>query len=130
MDTIPDREFMDIFKRVSIIVDLKGCQTPEDVKARIEEAKTAMVRAGRAAEKDSTKKKWFGRVKFLNAIKKEGTWSENLAKKRVGFQTRTIDEASEHPNGRIALTLTHGNEMADEIQRKREERKRTELKRR
>ena len=36
MDTVPTREFMGIFNRVTNIVDLKGAYTPEEVRARLE----------------------------------------------------------------------------------------------
>lgn len=35
MDTIPEREFMGIFDRITKYVDLEGCYTPRDIDERL-----------------------------------------------------------------------------------------------
>jgi len=123
MDSIPPREFMDIFDRFSLLIDLKECRTQEDIENRFKEAYRMMERGANNAKKRSTRIKWFGRMKFLRIIMRDGTkpttnlttqrkYDLMLSNRRKSFASQVIDEAREHPSGLINQTLEHGYEQA------------------
>jgi len=92
MDTIPDREFTSIFRRVVDYVDLKGCRTPEDIDARIKKSphyKGTMTWSAK-------EKKWQSERGSLRTLVK------------FRFGRRAIMEALEKPRGLIRLTLEGG----------------------
>jgi hypothetical protein len=72
LDTIPPREFMDIYERVCFYVDLKGCKTREDVEERMLDAIRVMRRGASYAKYETTSKRWFKRAKALETLIKEG----------------------------------------------------------
>jgi hypothetical protein len=119
MDTIPHSELMKIFRRVAEVVDLKDCETPEDVRQEVLRTLRIMQSAVDNAKRPSTKWKWLGNMKFLWTIIREGTqpkaivtqkrkYDLDVPNKRVGFQTAVIREAIENPDGLINLTFDYG----------------------
>ena len=127
MDSIPAREFVKLFERVSEYVDLADCETPEDIEMKMLSAIKIMRRARDKAKKESTAKKWGGRVKLLYILGRDGVpcVSEKLKGKiRMGFARRAIQYAEIHPRSRLALTLTYGKKTAKKILRRRSLKKR------
>ena len=127
MDSIPDRQFMYIFDRVTEYIDLKGCETPEDIEERMRWATKFMRTVIRKAKKKSTKRKWRGQLKLMYTLRREGVPAKSpklKGKTRVGFQTRAVEHAMLHPRRAIALTLHYGKKRARRILRERARRKR------
>ena len=126
MDSIPDRQFMDIFDRVTEYIDLKGCNTPEDIEERMRWATKFMRTIRRKAKKKSTKRKWRTMLKLMYTLRREGVPAKSpklKGKTRVGFQTRVMEEVMLHPRRAIALTLTYGKKRALRILRERARRR-------
>jgi len=122
MDSLSDPDFVDIFDRVTGYIDVEGCETPEDIEWEMMGAIAIMRRGARKAKKDSTKKKWFGRIKLFGILGTHGVPSKSKelrGKPRLGFAYRTIEYAEAHPRSKIALTLRHGKAKAKKIMRER-----------
>ncbi len=124
MDSIPDRQFLRIFKRVSTYVDFKGCKTPEDVEKKMQETIASMRRARQRADNDTVRKKLTIAIKRYLILLREGVPSKYNHKTRVGFQTWLIHKAKSEPTGKIALTLKYGRRKAEEIIQRRESQRR------
>jgi hypothetical protein len=101
MDFIPDKEFHQIFNRVSQRVNLKGAGTPAEINARLNQG-----------------------IKEYRYLQKSNRLEQSQARRNIsnlrkmifaGFGRRTIDEAIANPQGKIALTLRHGRETARDI---------------
>jgi hypothetical protein len=133
VDTIPPPELFNIFQRVSIYVDLEGCETPEDVRQRVLRTLRLMQKAVENAKRPSTRRKWLGSMKFLWTIIRERTrpttivtqkrkYDLDVPNRRVGFQTAVIDEAIKHPNGLINLSLDYGIQKAKKKLERRQKR--------
>jgi hypothetical protein len=123
LDTIPPRELFDIFERVCLYVDLKGCETPEDVRQKVLQTLRLMQRAVDSAKRPSTRRKWLGKMKFLWTIIREESipktdlttrrkYDLGVPNRRVGFQTAVINEAIENPDSLYNLTFDHGYSRA------------------
>ena len=113
MDTVPDREFISIFERVSTDLSLKGCQTPEDVERKMKHRYKEILRVARRVEREKTKRRLRRGARL---------WNNLLQRKRgskMNFPDRVIFEAYEHPKGIIALTLAYGKAKASRILLKR-----------
>jgi len=119
MDTIPHRKFIEIFDRVSVYFDVKGCKTPEDIERRMMRCERLMENAYRGAKKESTRKKWGGRSKLLRVLMEEGTRIKTaltrrrkrelgLPNRRTSFATAVIEDAILHPYGIANYTLRYG----------------------
>jgi len=106
MDYLPDHEFNEIFDRVSEKVDLRGANSPEEVKRRLNEK-----------IKEYPPRLSSGWISFL----------ERLI--FAGFGRRVIDESVSKPYGIIALTLRHGKKIAEAIVLDRERRLREYVRR-
>ena len=122
MDSIRDTDFAKIFHRVTEYIDVAGCETPEDIEYRMADAIKYMRKVGEKAKKDSTKRKWFGRIKLLGILGTHGVPSKSVelrGKPRVGFAFRTIEYAEAHPRSKIALTLRHGKAKSKKIMTER-----------
>ena len=119
MDSLPARDFAKLFERMTAYIDLKGCETPEDVERKMLSAIKLMRRARDRAKKPSTVKKWSGRLKHIYILGRDGVPAKTLEKTRMGFAVRTLEETMVHPRRRIALTLKYGKEEARRILRKR-----------
>ena len=111
MDTIPHRDFIKLFDRISTYVDMKDCNTPEDIERRMRRCLQLMQNGVDGAKKESTKRKLLGRMKMMWTIIREGTkpttalttqrkYDLGLPNRRVSFATTIIDEA-------IELSLIH-----------------------
>lgn len=96
MDFVPDKEFHEIFDRVSKEVDLRGCKTPADVNRRLKQKIKQQIYAANNP------------LKKLRATNR-ATFLKNLI---PAFAKRVIDEAHTEPRGKIALTLKHGRKKA------------------
>lgn len=122
MDSLPARDFMKLFERMTAYIDLEGCETPEDIEYEMMTA-IKMMRIGRdRARKKSTRKKWGGRIKLIRTLGRDGVpaVSEKLrGKTRMGFARRAIQYAEIHPRSRLALTLKYGKKTARKILRRR-----------
>jgi len=122
MDSLPAHEFMKLFQRMSAYIDLKGCETPEDIEQKMIDAIKIMRRARDRGKKPSTRKKWGGRIKLIRTLGRDGVpaVSEKLkGKTRMGFARRAIQYAEIHPRSRLALTLQYGKKTARKILRRR-----------
>jgi len=122
MDTLVDRDFAKIFDRVTEYIDVRDCETPEDVERKMLSAIKMMRKIAKKAKKDSTKKKWYGRIKLLGILGRDGvpaTSKKLKGKIRMGFARRTIQYVEAHPRSIVALTLQYGKETARKILRKR-----------
>lgn len=133
MDSIPDREFMDLFDRFSLYVDVKDCETPEDIVDSINASIRLMKRITKKAKRKRTVKRWNKKIKLLRVLKREGYSAKSpklKGKTRMGIQTRIIEHARLHPRRAIALTLRYGKKRAVKILRERKKRKISEYARR
>lgn len=97
MDFMPDKEFHEIFDRVSRIVDLKGCRTQADVIRRLKQKIKQQIHAANNP---------LAKIRATN----EATFLKKLI---PAFAKRVIDEAHAEPQGEIALTLKHGRKKAE-----------------
>ena len=122
MDTIVDRDFANIFDRVTEYIDVRGCETPEDIEYQMIRSIKYMRKFAKKAKKNSTKRKWYGRIKLLGILGRDGvpaTSKKLKGKIRMGFARRAIQYAEARPRSRVALTLQYGKEKAQKILRKR-----------
>lgn len=119
MDSLTDRSFMDLFQRMTAYVDLKGCETQEDIEQKMISAIKFMRRARDRGKKPSTRKKWGGRIKLIRTLGRDGVPAVTLDKIRMGFARRTAEYAEIHARSRLALTLQYGKKTAKKILRKR-----------
>ena len=122
MDSLTDPDFMKLFQRITEYIDLADCETSEDIELKMLSAIKIMRRARDKAKKESTAKKWGGRIKLLYTLGRDGVpcVSEKLkGKTRMGFARRAIEFAEIHPRSRLALTLTYGKKKARKILRRR-----------
>jgi len=92
LDFLPDYEFHDIFDRVSKRVNLRGANSPEEVRRRLN-----------AAIHQYPPRLSSGWISFLKRLL------------FAGFSRRTIDEAVAKPQGKVALTLRYGRQRAKDI---------------
>lgn len=101
MDFIPDREFNEVFHRVSRKVDLKGAGTPAEINERL-----------------------YQKIRAYRLLRKKKRLNSKVARRRIsdlkrlifaGFGRRTIDEAIAKPQGKVALTLRYGRKRAKDI---------------
>jgi hypothetical protein len=93
MDFVPDKEFHQLFNRVSRRVELKGCRTPADVNMRLR--RKAKEVSHIASDNPLAKLRASNKADFYQRLV-------------PAFGKRVIDEAHTNPNGKIALTLKHG----------------------
>lgn len=99
-----DKEFHGLFRREANAVNMKGCNSPEDIRDRI--------KAKRDAYKERKKQ-----------LKERGVYSKSLnrslwqQKKLLdhGFPDRAINEAIANPRGMEGLTFKYGAKKAEEI---------------
>ena len=122
MDTLPDRDFADIFHRITEYIDVAGCETPEDIEYEMIKAIRYMKRLRSKAKKPSTIKKWSTKIKRFYILGRDGVPAKSKklkGKTRVGFATRVMEYAMMRPRSRISLTLQYGKEKAEKIFRKR-----------
>jgi len=133
LDTLPPRDFFDIFHRISALVDLKDCKNSEDIERSLKQCEKLMENAAINAKKDSTKKKWFTRRKLMQIMLKKGGVPKTaltrdrkrelrLPMRRENFAKAVIDEAIRNPKGIINDTLKHGYAKAKKMHQKRSER--------
>lgn len=92
MDFLSDKEFHEIFDRVSAKVDLRGANSPEEVNRRLKQK-----------IKEYPPRLSSGWISFLKRLM------------FAGFGRRTIDQAIANPRGKVALTLKYGKEKAKDI---------------
>ena len=118
MDSLTDAAFVDLFDRVAEYLDLTNCTTKEDIEYEMLGAIALMKRGIRKAKRDSTKKKWGGKVKLMFVLGRDGVPSKSKklrGKPRVSFARRAIEFVQVHPRSRVALTLTYGKKTAQKI---------------
>ena len=100
MESLTDKEFNELFDRVTRRVDLTGCRTPEDVNRRLK-------------QKIQEQSYLPGpKVLALLHVTNRNSFFRNLI---PGFGRRTIDAAVSRPKGIAALTLKHGRKKAKDI---------------
>ena len=92
MDFMSDKEFHELFDRVSAKVDLRGANSPEEVNRRLKQK-----------IKEYPPRLSSGWISFLKRLM------------FAGFGRRTIDQAVANPQGKVALTLKYGREKAKDI---------------
>jgi len=109
LDFLPDKEFNEVFNRVTRTVDLKDAESPSAVNSRLNgQIMKYHQKAGRNP---------------LSRMRAEAK-SEPLRKLiRSGFGRRVIDEAFAKPQGKVALTLKYGRERAERILKKQQKRR-------
>jgi hypothetical protein len=123
VDSIPHREFVSIFHRMTAYIDLKGCRTPEDIERRIKRCYKLMENGANRAKKKSTRIKWFGRMKLMRILMESGTRIKTaltskrkselgLPNRRTSFPDAVIEEAIRHPYGIVNYSLRYGNKEA------------------
>jgi hypothetical protein len=112
---IPDREFIEIFDRVSKVVHFGKCTNPKEVKRRIKHVLDMQRQAYRTAKRSSTAKKFRGDYNKLRTLYKHD------------LHERIWDEAVKDPGGIVDLTLDYGYERAQKIKLERERRRRGKL---
>ena len=100
VDSLTDKEFNELFDRVSRRVDLTGCRTPGDVNKRLIQ---------------KSKERRYIPERNLLALLHASNRSSFFRQLIPSFGKRTIDEAYARPKGIIALTLRHGREKAKDI---------------
>jgi hypothetical protein len=110
MDSLKDKEFNEIFERISMTIDLKGCRTPQDINRRIR----------RRIQKES----YVAGPRIL-ALLRATNQKSALERLIPGFGQRTIDEAYANPKGEVALTLKYGRRKAKDILANRERTRRS-----
>lgn len=110
MDSLKDKEFNEIFERISITIDLKGCKTPGDVNRRLRQK----------IQEES----YLAGPKIL-ALLHATNQKSALERLIPGFGRRSIDEAYANPKGTVALTLKYGRTKAKEILANRERTRRS-----
>jgi hypothetical protein len=101
MDFMPDVEFHPIFNRISKLVNLQGCGTPEEINARLN-------------RKINEYKETYDTGPFGPFIVQRRTAPLRTLILR-GFGRHCIDEAIAHPHGKVALTLKYGRKNAELI---------------
>jgi len=109
MDFMSDKEFNELFDRISRIVDLEGAGSPEEIIARLNQK----------VEKDQ----YLSGKNELTLFHARGRIPKLKKLISGGFARRTIDEAIANPRGKIALTLKYGRERAKDILLKRARRR-------
>jgi len=122
MDSLTDAAFVDLFDRIAEYIDLTNVTKSSDIEYEMLYAITLLKRGIRKAKRDSTKKKWGGKVKLLYILGRDGVPSKGKklrGKPRVSFARRAIQFAEAHPRSRLALTLTYGKKTAQKILNKR-----------
>ena len=101
MDFLPDKEFNEIFNRVSRKVNLKDAGTPAEIHRRLHRK-----------IKEYENEYWIDPFSQLRA-------ENEIANMRTlifsGFGRRAIDEAVANPEGIVALTLKYGRKKARKI---------------
>lgn len=100
MDTIPDREFLEIFNRVCDWVRYGRVRNPEEARARMRRVLRIMRRAVKTSKKRSTKIKWRAHHNRMRTLY------------RKGFNECLWNEAINAPNSIYGLTLAYGREKA------------------
>jgi hypothetical protein len=100
MDSISSYEFHEIFDRVTVYIDLEGKCTEYEIQKSLEFARD---KCRRLAEKAKT-------AKERNSLKRDAISYNNLVQNR--FAARVIEEATNNPDGIIALTLLYGKAEA------------------
>jgi len=101
LDTIPDREFMGIFARVTAWIDMEGATTREEINRRFE-----------ASLKGTDYLERRGYLSMKAAANRRIKMKSLLSAKNPDFATRTIMEARRHPDGFVNLTLHYGRDKA------------------
>ena len=106
MDFLPDREFNEIFDRVSRKVNLKGAGSSAEINRRLK----LKIDGYKYLQKKKA-------LLVFEISKKEAELGIRDLKKLMfrGFGRRTIDEAIARPRGKVALTLRYGRENARDI---------------
>jgi hypothetical protein len=101
MDFLPDIEFHPVFNRISKLVNLEGCGTPEEINSRLN-------------RKINEYKQIYGAGPFGPfQVQSRISGLRNLV--AAGFGRRCIDEAIAYPHGIVALTLKYGRKRAELI---------------
>ena len=104
MDFMPDIEFHKVFNRISKRINLKGCNTPEEINVRLKK-KIYEIKVTHATP--------------IGALQVGGKIISLRTLIYRGFARRAIDDAGAYPRGKIALTLRFGRNKALEIIEKR-----------
>jgi len=105
LDFMPDREFHPLFDRTSKRVNLQGCETPEEINARL-------------IRRIKEQKAIYGNTP-LSPFQGENKVAGIRTLINAGFGRRTIDEAMARPRGKVALTLKYGRDKALRIEKRR-----------
>jgi hypothetical protein len=132
MDTLPPRNFFDIYHRLALWIDLKGCETARDVEIRVWRAYNIIEKGANNAKKKSTRIKWFSIMKIIRSIMKKDTKPTTeltrqrkldlgLPNKRTSFADAIMKEADEHQNGIVANSMKHGYPKAMKMEQKRKQ---------
>jgi len=104
-DHMPDKEFHELFDRISEKIDLKGASTPAEINQRL---------SGKIRE--------YGHASGTSPFASFHVENRISRLKRLifaGFGRRAISEAIANPHGIVALTLKYGKRRAREILLKR-----------
>jgi hypothetical protein len=101
LDTIPDKEFVGIFRRNAKYINLKGAWTPQELDERLKVMQFRMMQ--RAIDESSQFTKWWKKARLIKRLREHG------------FPRRVIDEAMADQHGIYALTLRYGYKRAVEI---------------
>jgi hypothetical protein len=101
LDTLPDPEFMAIFRRNAVYLNMKGITSEQELDALMKDMQFKMME--RAKENKRQKKKWWRKARLIMRLRMHG------------FPRRVIDEAIADPYSIYALSLKYGYARAVKI---------------
>lgn len=131
MDSIPYKDFLDMFDRMNMYIDVKGCRTSSDIARRMKRAINIMEKGVSRSKRVSTRKKWNRRIDLMwQALERGRLSEETIAKKRnlglspekMSFPERVIYEATTRPHSIFNYALRYGYDRGK--QKKMEDAKR------
>lgn len=100
MDSISRPEFHEIFDRVSMTVDLKGCLSALEMERKLDEARDLCKAKTKIVKRRARKAKYGRRAEWLDTLIESD------------FAGRAVFEACRDPHGFLALTLKYGRSDA------------------
>ena len=103
MDTIPDQEFIAMFRRTARYVNMRNIYTKDEFQERLKKIQMNMMRRSKEAKNEYNKRRFWNKGKLIYRLISHG------------FPRRVIEEARANPFGFIANTLKYGYKRAVEM---------------
>jgi hypothetical protein len=101
LDSIPEPEFVGIFRRNAVYLNMKGIKSEHELDAMMKDMQFKMMQ--RAKENKREKKRWWKKARLIKRLRMHG------------FPRRVIDEAIADPYSIYALSLKYGYARAVKI---------------